>query len=109
MAPITPLRQRMIDDMRVRNYSQHTINQYVSYVARLAEHFNMSPDRLSRWHIRQFQLHLLEQDAKPGTIGTCATALRFFYRVTLGKHVIINDIAVPRRDKKLPAVLSRDE
>jgi integrase/recombinase XerD len=109
MKPVSPLRQRMIDDMRVRNYSQHTINQYVGYVARFAKHFNQSPERLSRFHIRQFQLHMLEQKARPATIGTCATALRFFYGVTLGKRLVIEDIAVPRREKKLPAVVSRED
>jgi integrase/recombinase XerD len=109
MTPVTPLRQKMIEDMRVRNYSQHTITQYVQYIARFAKHFNQSPDRLSRGHIRQFQLHLLDQKLQPRTIARCATALRFFYRVTLRKHFIIDDIAVPRREKKLPAVMSREE
>jgi site-specific recombinase XerD len=99
----------MIDDMRVRNYSGHTISQYVGCVARFAKHFNQSPDRLTRAHIRRYQLHLLEQKAKPATIGSCASALRFFYGVTLGKHLVIDEIAVPRREKKLPGVISRED
>jgi len=109
MKPVTALRQRMIEDMRVRNYSQHTIDAYTRYVARFAKHFNQSPDRLSRGHIRQFQKHLLESKARPHSIRQCAVALRFFYRVTLGRHCVIEHILLPRREKTLPAVMTRDE
>jgi Phage integrase, N-terminal SAM-like domain len=65
-----------IEDMRVRNYSQHTIDAYTRYVARFAKHFNKSPDRLARGHIRQFQMHLLDVNAHPHTIEQCGGALR---------------------------------
>jgi integrase/recombinase XerD len=109
MGPVTPLRQRMIEDMRVRNYSQHTIDAYTRYVARFAKHFHQSPDRLSRGHIRQFQMHLLDAKAHPHTIEQVGAALRFFYRITLGKHWIIEYIALPRRDRKLPVVITRED
>ena len=59
--PMTPLRQRMFEDMQIRNYSPHTIDGYLRYVAQFAKHFHTSPDRLGPEHIRTYQLHLLQQ------------------------------------------------
>ena len=53
---MSPLRQRLIDDLRLRNYSPRTIEAYVAGVARLAKYFNRSPDQLGVEHLRQFQL-----------------------------------------------------
>lgn len=58
---MTPLRQRLIDDLRLRNYSPRTIEAYVAGVARLARHFQRSPDQLGVEDLRWFKLHLLEQ------------------------------------------------
>ena len=58
---MTPLRQRFIDDLRLRNYSPRTIEAYVAGVARFAKHFGRSPDLLGPEEVRAFQLHLLEQ------------------------------------------------
>src|SRR2546425_10649822 len=57
--PMTPLRQRMLEDMQIRNYSPHTIDGYLRYVAQFAKHFHRSPDLLDAEHIRTYQLHLL--------------------------------------------------
>jgi len=59
--PMTPLRRRFIDDLRLRNYSPRTIETYVTGVVRLAKHFNRSPDQLGPDDIRAVQLHLLER------------------------------------------------
>jgi hypothetical protein len=59
--PLTPLRQRMLEDMQIRNYSPYTIDGYLRYVAQFAKHFHTSPDRLDAEHIRTYQLHLLQQ------------------------------------------------
>src|SRR5258707_854253 len=60
-APMTPLRRRFIDDLRLRNYAPRTIEAYGAGVARVAKHFGRSPDQLSLEEIRRFQLHLLER------------------------------------------------
>ena len=66
---MTPLRRRMIEDMRIRNFSPHTQQAYVRYVARFARHYGRSPARLGPKEIRKFQLHLLEKEkAKPHTL-----------------------------------------
>jgi integrase/recombinase XerD len=57
--PLSPLRQRMLEDMQIRNYSPHTIDGSLRYVAQFAKHFHISPDRLGPEHIRTSQLHLL--------------------------------------------------
>ena len=83
---MTPLRQRMIDDLRIRNYSRDTINNYVRLVARFAEHFGRSPERLGPEHIRDYQLHLLANDTSWGIFNQTVAALRFLYRVTLKRN-----------------------
>ena len=74
---MTPLRQRMIDDLRIRNYSRCTINNYIRLVARFAEHFERSPERLGPEHIRDYQLHLLANETSWGIFNQTVAALRF--------------------------------
>lgn len=104
------LRQRMIEDLRIRNYSPRTINIYVERVARFAQYFGKSPDQLGPSQIRQFQVFLVEtKKASWAELNQTVCALRFFYRVCLGKKWIIQHIPFPKREKKLPVVLSREE
>jgi integrase/recombinase XerD len=106
---MTPLRQRMIEDMQVRNLSPHTIYTYTWHVAKFADFWHQSPDRLSAEHIRRYLLHMKERGVSPGTMRVCGFALRFAYRVTLQKRWVLDDVPTTKREKKLPAVLSRDE
>ena len=62
--PLTPLRQRMLEDLQIRNYSPHTVDAYLRAVAQFAKHFRTSPDRLGTEHIRTYQLHLLPYGQK---------------------------------------------
>jgi hypothetical protein len=78
------LRQRFLDDLRLRNYSPRTLECYVHHVARFARHFGRSPEHLGPEEIRAYQLHLLQQQhASWSTFNQAVCALRFFYGVTL--------------------------
>jgi len=107
--PISPLRQRMIEDMRLRKLAPKTQISYISTVKKLADYLGHSPDRATAEELRQFQLHLTDKGTSRITINTTITALRFFFEVTVGdKDVVgkLNTVPVPR---KLPVVLSREE
>ena len=106
---MTPLRQRMIDDMAIRNIAPCTQQNYLSIVARFAKHFGRSPDELGPEDVRAYQLHLIDQGAASGTLATVVTALRFVYGVTLGQDWAVEQIPHPLREKTLPVVLSLDE
>ena len=106
---MTPLRQRLIDDLRIRNYARRTITTYVSAVARFAQHFQQSPEQLHAQHVRQYQLHLLQQHASWSRFNQTVAALRFLYAVTLQRPDIVTMIPYGKKPKTIPAVLSRDE
>jgi site-specific recombinase XerD len=106
----TPLRQRMIEDMQIRNFSPQTIEGYVFYVAHFAEHFKKSPDLLRAQEIRQYQIHLLrDRKISFSTMKVAVSALRFLYKVTLRKEWAVEYLEYPRRSKRLPVVLSKEE
>ena len=107
--PMTPLRRRMLEDMQIRNYSPHTIDGYLRYVAQFAKHFDTSPDRLDAEHIRTYQLHLLHQQASKSIFIQTVCALRFFYETTLGRPWMVDYIPYPKKPKTLPVILSREE
>lgn len=106
---MTPLRQRLIDDLRLRNYSPRTIEAYTAGVARLAKHFHRSPDQLGVEHLRQFQLHLLAQQVSWSLFNVVVSALRFFYGTTLNRPDTVPFIAYGKRQQSIPAVLSVEE
>jgi integrase/recombinase XerD len=107
--PMSPLRRRMFEDMQIRNYSPHTIDGYLRYVAQFAKHFSTSPDRLGPEHIRTYQLHLLHQQASKSIFIQTVCALRFLYETTLGRPWMVDFIPYPKKPKTLPVILSRDE
>lgn len=107
---MTPLRQRMTQDLRVRNYSPHTERIYLDMVARFARHFGKSPDLLGPEETRAYQVHLVEQKhVSWSTLNQTVCALRFLYKTTLGKDWAIEHIPFPKGVKKLPTVLSLEE
>jgi integrase/recombinase XerD len=107
---MTPLRKRMIEDMRMRNFSKHTIDAYVRVVARLANHYRRSPDKLSREEIRAFLVHLVEQERVSWPYYKhILSGLRFFYRHVLRRGEVVEDVRGPRPEKRLPVVLSVPE
>lgn len=107
---MTPLRQRFVDDLRLRNLSPRTIKCYVAHVAAFARHFGRSPDQLDPEHIRLYQLHLRDvKHASWSLFNQAVCALRFFYKVTLPRPWGVEHLPFAKRPRLLPAVLSREE
>jgi len=107
---MTPLRQRFLDDLRLRNYSPRTLKTYLQHVVRFSKHFDRSPEQLGPEEIRTYQLHLLQQrHASWSVFNQAVCALRFLYRVTLQARFAIAMIPYGKKPKSLPAVLSREE
>jgi integrase/recombinase XerD len=106
---MTPLRQRLIDDLRLRNYSPRTIEAYVAGVAKFARHCGRSPDQLGPEDLRAFQLHLLAAKASWSQFNQIVSALRFFYAVTLGRRDAVPFIPYGKKPRTVPAVLSPAE
>ena len=108
---MTPLRQRMIEDMQVRNLSPHTQKCYVQRVSLFARYFSKSPEVLAPEDIRAYQVYLTnDKKLAPGSILIAVAALRFLYKITLHKDWSVEDIiAAPKKPQKLPIVLSPEE
>lgn len=107
---MTRLRQRMIEDLTIRNYSPRTIDIYVERVAKFAQHFGQPPDRLGPDEIRAFQLFLVQtKKTSWAQLNQTVCALRFFYKVCLGQAWMIEHVPFPRQPRRLPVVLSRQE
>jgi site-specific recombinase XerD len=106
---MTPLRQRFLDDLRLRNYRPRTLETYTHHVARFARHFGRSPEQLGPEEIRAYQLHLLDQHASWSAFNQAVCALRFLYRITLQAPFPVTMIPYGKKPKSLPTVLSQEE
>ncbi|HEU5219695.1 MAG TPA: site-specific integrase [Gemmatimonadales bacterium] len=106
---MSPLRQRFIDDMRLRNLSPQTIDAYVLAVKKFSRYCGRSPDRLGPDAIRRYQLHLIDTQASWSQFNQAVCALRFLYQVTLQRPHVIKRLAFAKRPRVLPDVLTRDE
>jgi len=107
---MTPLRRRMIEDMRVRNLAPNTQRVYVDRVAKFARYFGKSPKLLGPEDVRTYQVYLVHQRrASSSMLQQTVCALRFLYRNTLGKEWALPYIPAPKREKRLPVVLSQEE
>lgn len=106
---MTPLRQRMIREMQLRQFSERTIKSYVDAVLGLAKHFNRSPERLALEEVRTYLHHLLvERQFAPGTCNLRAAAITFLYREVLGQKAF--QLGFRRKQSsKLPEIYSREE
>ncbi len=107
---MTRLRQRMLEDMQLRGLSARTQGCYVAAVRQLAEHYHRSPDQITEEELRQYFLYLANE--KRGARATATIALcgiRFFFTHTLHREWTTLQFVRPRRERKLPVVLSREE
>ncbi len=107
---MTPLRQRMLEDMRIRNLAPNTQQTYVQQVSIFARYFGRSPDRLGPEEVRAYQVHLVEErKLAPASLSIVAAALRFLYKFTLKQPWAPELIVMPKVPFKLPVVLSPGE
>src|SRR6266478_10146406 len=108
---MTRLRQRMLDDLRRRNYSPDTIRGYIRTVQQFAEYFGHSPEQMGAEELRHYQIHLLhERKFALGTVENNISALRFLYKKTLKRRdLAFDDLPFPKQPRMLPTVLSQDE
>jgi integrase/recombinase XerD len=109
---MTPLRQRMTEDIELRGLSRHTQRAYVQYVAIFAQYFHKSPELLGPAEIRAFQLYLTqERHLSPSSIAVAVAALRFLYKTTLKRDWNLDDVLPfgSRRPQHLPVVMSPAE
>ena len=102
---MTALRQRLIEDMQVRNYSPRTVEAYVAAVAKLAKHFQRAPDQLSGEDVRAFQVQLLHAKTSWSQFNQIVCGLRFFFGTTLGRPEVVQMLPYGKRPKRLPVVL----
>src|SRR5437879_8688438 len=103
---MTSLRQRMTEDLQIRNLSPHTQKSYLEQVSRFARYFSKSPEALGPEDIRAYQVYLTnEKKLAPGSILIAVAALRFLYKVTLHKEWTFEDIIpAPKKPQTLPVV-----
>ena len=106
---MTPLRQRMIEDMRIRRFAPGTQYTYIRAVERFAQHFGRSPELLGREKVREFLVCLQESGASYAVVSSYISALRFLYRITLRRSWTPEDIPFPRQPKHLPSIPTREE
>jgi integrase/recombinase XerD len=107
---VSPLRQRMIEDMTVRNFAPNTQESYLHQVSLFARHFGKSPQQLGPEEIRAYQIYLAqERNAAVGTRTVAVSALRFLYGVTLKRDWTVPLIPTPKKDHRLPVILSPEE
>ena len=107
--PISPLRQRLIDDITARRFSEDTKRDYVRNVRKFAAFLGRSPDTATSEDLRRYQLHMAQQQASPGTINAAIAALRFFFTVTLEKPDLVRPLRTVTKPRKAPVVLSQEE
>ena len=107
---MTPLRQRMVDDMQLRNLAPGTQKNYIAHVAGFAKYFGKSPDELDIEAVRQYQLYLLQQrKLSPESVNQYVSAVKFLYLTTLEMPWTDEYFPHVRRPLKLPVVLSQEE
>jgi integrase/recombinase XerD len=107
---VSPLRQRMIEDMTVRNFAPNTQESYLRQVSLFARHFGKSPEQLGPQEIRTYQIYLAEErKVSVGTRIVAVSALRFLYAVSLKRDWTVQLIPTPKKDHRLPVILSPQE
>jgi integrase/recombinase XerD len=107
---VTQLRKMMLEELERRNYAQSTTRAYLRTIEDLARYFKRPPDQLAPEHIREYQAYLFrERKLSPNTVNQRTGALRFFFIVVLKKPWSIAETPYPRRNFRLPKILSQEQ
>ena len=109
IAPVSPLRQRLIDDMNMRHFSRETQRNYIRDVGRFATFLGRPPDTATAEDLRRFQVEQREAGVPVPTMNSVVSALRFFFTHTLDRPDLARRLVRVSHPRKLPVVLSRDE
>jgi integrase/recombinase XerD len=107
--PVSPLRQRMIDDMTMRAMRSRTQHDYIRHVRAFAAFLRRSPDTATAEDVRRFQVHQREHGVGESVINGSVSALRFLFDVTLERPDLSRRLVLAHRPRKLPDVLSVEE
>jgi integrase/recombinase XerD len=108
-SPISPLRQRMLDDMRMRKFGEKTQLDYVRAVRNFTQYLGRSPDTASVEDLRNYQLHLVDHGISPASLNSAISGLKFFFNVTLDRPEAMAKMQPVHLPRKLPVILSPDE
>ncbi|MBZ9898530.1 site-specific integrase [Mesorhizobium sp. BR1-1-6] len=108
-APISPLRQRLIDDMNMRRFSRETQRNYLRDIGRLATFLGRSPDTATTDDLRRFQIEQQDDGVPVPTMNSIVSALRFFFTHTVDRPDLARKLVRLAHPRTLPVVLSRDE
>ena len=107
---MTLLRQRMLEDMGIRNLADNTQSAYLHQIIAYAKHFHRPPEDLGPEEVRTYQLYLTKtRGLSPSSVSIATGALRFLYKVTLKRAWAVEDIPMPKRPFRLPVILSSEE
>jgi len=106
---VSPLRRRMIEDMTIRQFGEHTQRAYIRQVRAFTAFLARSPDQAEPEDLRRYQLYMAALGASPAKMNLASTALRFFFHVTLGRPGFGDRLARIAAPERLPVVLSLEE
>jgi site-specific recombinase XerD len=107
--PISSLRQRMIDDMTARHFTEKSQKDYIRCVKNLAAFIGRSPDTATLEDLQRFRLHLTGSALGASSVNTTMQALRFFFSITLDKPELLKALFRVQVPQKLPVVLTKEE
>ena len=106
---ISPLRQRMIDDMTARHFGEKTQKDYIRCVKNLAAFIGRAPETATAEDLRLYRLHLVQSPLGAASVNSAMTALRFFFSITLDRYELRKPLFRVEQPRKLPTVLTQDE
>jgi site-specific recombinase XerD len=109
LQPVSPLRQRMTDDMRMRQLAPKTQASYLRVVREFTRFLGRSPDTATVEDLRRYQLHLVDHGVSPVSLNAAITGLKFFFEITLHEPDLMARMQPVRVPRVLPVVLSPDE